>query len=80
MSVGNLPSIAVRGRSYLPPLPALRDFVNMYRLNAKKILSQNYLMDMNVIRKVMKTILIVIRNLNGIDIRSSRFTFVLSFL
>ena len=36
----------------LPPLPALRDFIHMYKLRAKKILSQNYLMDMNITRKV----------------------------
>ncbi|CAL2029455.1 unnamed protein product [Caenorhabditis brenneri] len=38
----------------LPPLPALRDFIHMYRLRAKKILSQNYLMDMNITRKIAK--------------------------
>ncbi|VDM57643.1 unnamed protein product [Angiostrongylus costaricensis] len=37
--------------SRLPPLPSLRDFIHMYRLRAKKILSQNYLMDMNLTRK-----------------------------
>ena len=36
----------------LPPLPALRDFIHMYRLRARKILSQNFLMDMNITRKV----------------------------
>jgi len=36
----------------LPPLPALRDFLNIYRIEAKKVLSQNFLMDMNVTRKV----------------------------
>ncbi|CAI4221228.1 unnamed protein product [Auanema sp. JU1783] len=39
----------------LPPLPALRDFINMYRLRAKKILSQNYIMDMNVTRKIIRS-------------------------
>lgn len=39
--------------SRLPPLPALRDFINLYQLRAKKILSQNYIMDMNVNRKVI---------------------------
>ncbi|TKR64486.1 hypothetical protein L596_025009 [Steinernema carpocapsae] len=38
----------------LPPLPALRDFIHMYNLKAKKILSQNYLMDMNLTRKIAK--------------------------
>ncbi|VDM73400.1 unnamed protein product, partial [Strongylus vulgaris] len=39
----------------LPPLPPLRDFIHMYRLRAKKILSQNYLMDMNLTRKIVKS-------------------------
>uniref|UniRef100_A0AC35U7A1 rRNA adenine N(6)-methyltransferase n=1 Tax=Rhabditophanes sp. KR3021 TaxID=114890 RepID=A0AC35U7A1_9BILA len=38
----------------LPPLPSLRDFIYMYRLKAKKILSQNYLMDMNLTRKIAR--------------------------
>ncbi|KAE9548445.1 hypothetical protein FO519_008342 [Halicephalobus sp. NKZ332] len=44
--------MAMASTSKLPPLPALRDFIHMYRLRAKKILSQNYLMDMNLTRKV----------------------------
>ncbi|KAH7728537.1 Protein T03F1.7 [Aphelenchoides avenae] len=40
--------------SRLPPLPALRDFIHMYRLKAKKVLSQNYLMDMNITRKIAR--------------------------
>ncbi|KAE9419047.1 hypothetical protein Angca_003390, partial [Angiostrongylus cantonensis] len=40
--------------SRLPPLPSLRDFIHMYRLRAKKILSQNYLMDMNLTRKIVQ--------------------------
>ncbi|VDL78756.1 unnamed protein product [Nippostrongylus brasiliensis] len=40
--------------SRLPPLPPLRDFIHMYRLKAKKILSQNYLMDMNLTRKIVR--------------------------
>uniref|UniRef100_A0A914UKR2 rRNA adenine N(6)-methyltransferase n=1 Tax=Plectus sambesii TaxID=2011161 RepID=A0A914UKR2_9BILA len=39
----------------LPPLPALRDFINIYQLKAKKQLSQNYLMDMNLSRKLVKS-------------------------
>ncbi|KAK6054892.1 ribosomal RNA adenine dimethylase family protein [Cooperia oncophora] len=38
--------------SRLPPLPPLREFIHMYRLRAKRVLSQNYLMDMNLTRKV----------------------------
>lgn len=37
----------------LPSLPSLQDFVKMYRLEANKILSQNYLMDMNLTRKII---------------------------
>uniref|UniRef100_A0A0N4ZNR9 rRNA adenine N(6)-methyltransferase n=1 Tax=Parastrongyloides trichosuri TaxID=131310 RepID=A0A0N4ZNR9_PARTI len=40
--------------SRLPPLPSLKDFIHMYRLRAKKILSQNYLMDMNLTRKIVR--------------------------
>uniref|UniRef100_A0A0M3HP76 rRNA adenine N(6)-methyltransferase n=1 Tax=Ascaris lumbricoides TaxID=6252 RepID=A0A0M3HP76_ASCLU len=40
--------------SRLPPLPALRDFIHMYKLNAKRILSQNFLMDMNLTRKIVR--------------------------
>lgn len=50
--VQRLPKIWRKPGITLPPLPSLHDFVNMYRLNAKKILSQNYLMDMNLCRKV----------------------------
>ncbi|GMT26757.1 hypothetical protein PFISCL1PPCAC_18054 [Pristionchus fissidentatus] len=38
----------------LPPLPALRDFIHLYNLRAKKILSQNFLMDMNLTRKIVR--------------------------
>ncbi|KAF8368279.1 tfbm-1 [Pristionchus pacificus] len=38
----------------LPPLPALRDFIHLYKLRAKKILSQNFLMDMNITRKIVR--------------------------
>uniref|UniRef100_A0A915EDA2 rRNA adenine N(6)-methyltransferase n=1 Tax=Ditylenchus dipsaci TaxID=166011 RepID=A0A915EDA2_9BILA len=37
----------------VPPLPALRDFIHMYRLKAKKVLSQNYIMNMQLNRKVV---------------------------
>ena len=37
----------------LPPLPALRDFIHMYHLSANSRLSQNYLMDMNLTRKIV---------------------------
>ncbi|VDM46073.1 unnamed protein product [Toxocara canis] len=41
--------------SRLPPLPALRDFIHIYKLHAKKILSQNFLMDMNITRKIVRS-------------------------
>ncbi|CAD5205582.1 unnamed protein product [Bursaphelenchus okinawaensis] len=41
--------------SKLPPLPALRDFIHMYQLKATKVLSQNYIMDMNINRKVVRS-------------------------
>ncbi|VDN59001.1 unnamed protein product [Dracunculus medinensis] len=40
--------------SRLPPLPALRDFIYMYNIRAKKLLSQNFLMDMNLTRKIVR--------------------------
>uniref|UniRef100_A0A1I7VAQ7 rRNA adenine N(6)-methyltransferase n=2 Tax=Loa loa TaxID=7209 RepID=A0A1I7VAQ7_LOALO len=40
--------------SRLPPLPSLKNFLYAYRLQAKKILSQNYLMDMNLTRKIVR--------------------------
>ncbi|CAD5208023.1 unnamed protein product [Bursaphelenchus xylophilus] len=40
--------------SRLPPLPALRDFIHMYQLRATKVLSQNYIMDMNINRKIVR--------------------------
>ncbi|KAI3410038.1 hypothetical protein GPALN_006402 [Globodera pallida] len=46
-------SLAVKAAApRFPPLPSLRDFLYMYRLNATKALSQNYLMDMNLTRKI----------------------------
>ncbi|CAJ0944624.1 unnamed protein product, partial [Mesorhabditis belari] len=41
--------------SRLPPLPALRDFIHLYKLRAKKVLSQNFLMDMNLTNKIVRT-------------------------
>ena len=38
----------------LPPLPTVRDLVKMYRLNAVKQLSQNFLMDERMIAKMVK--------------------------
>ncbi|KAL3102542.1 hypothetical protein niasHT_020158 [Heterodera trifolii] len=48
-------SVALRSVvPHFPPLPALRDFIYMYRMNADKTLSQNYLMDMNLTRKMVR--------------------------
>lgn len=38
----------------LPPLPTIRDLVKLYRLNAVKQLSQNFLMDERMIAKMVK--------------------------
>lgn len=38
----------------LPPLPTVRDLVKLYRLNAVKQLSQNFLMDEPTIAKIVK--------------------------
>lgn len=54
MTTTRAPSVIAPIASRLPPLPPLRDFIQMYRLNAKKILSQNYLMDMNLTRKIVE--------------------------
>lgn len=38
----------------LPPLPTIRDILRLYRLNALKKLSQNFLMDERIIQKIVK--------------------------
>lgn len=38
----------------LPPMPTVADLVRLYRLSAKKHLSQNFLLDMNMNRKLVK--------------------------
>jgi hypothetical protein len=53
MAARNLPARAFTQRR-LPPLPGIRDFLNIYRINPKRVLSQNFLMDMNMTRKVRK--------------------------
>jgi len=38
----------------LPPLPSIRDVVRVFRLKAMRQLSQNFLLDMNLSRKIVK--------------------------
>ena len=38
----------------LPPLPSLSDIVRMYGLSARQQLSQNFLLDMNLVRRVAR--------------------------
>jgi len=38
----------------LPPLPSIRDIIRLQKLRAKKQLSQNYLLDNNVSRKIVR--------------------------
>ncbi|XP_043284253.1 dimethyladenosine transferase 1, mitochondrial [Venturia canescens] len=38
----------------LPPLPTIRDLIKLYRISARKQLSQNFLMDENLTSKIIK--------------------------
>ncbi|PVD23825.1 hypothetical protein C0Q70_17099 [Pomacea canaliculata] len=39
----------------LPPLPSMQDLIRLYQLRARKQLSQNFLLDMNLTRKIVKS-------------------------
>lgn len=41
-------------RLRLPPLPSPRDLINLYKLRAKKQLSQNFLLDQRLTDKIAK--------------------------
>ena len=38
----------------LPPLPAIKDIVRLYKLRAKKQLSQNFILNYNLCRKIVR--------------------------
>jgi len=40
--------------NHVPDLLSLRDLIKMYRLEARRVLSQNYLMDMNLTKKIVR--------------------------
>jgi hypothetical protein len=39
----------------MPPLPTTKDILRLYRIKAKKSLSQNFIMDPRILQKFVKT-------------------------
>ena len=39
----------------LPPIPSVSEVLRLYRINARKQLSQNFLLDMNMCRKIIRS-------------------------
>ena len=53
--VGEVDSSALAVRSMaLPPLPSLRELVRLYGLGARSQLSQNFIMDLNLTRRIAR--------------------------
>ena len=47
-------SVTMTIARHLPPLPAVRDIIHMYKLTARKQLAQNFLLDLKVTDKIVK--------------------------
>ena len=41
-------------KTRLPPLPSIQDLIRLYKLRARKQLAQNFLLDMNITRKIVR--------------------------
>jgi hypothetical protein len=37
-----------------PPLPSIRDILRMYQITAKKSMSQNFILDPSILRRIAK--------------------------